>query len=314
MSHRAAHLTFLCALASIACAGPLPASFSAAAFDPVASDAPAFDARYPPRLVETRFASSGAAMNAVIYEAQGPGPHPTVLLLHGFPGFEKNLDLAQSIRRAGWNVVFFHYRGTWGSEGRFSITHVLEDVAAVVDGISAADFARDHRIDAERLVAVGHSMGGFAALVSAAELDAIRCVGSLAGANFGELARAARADPRVGAAMAASLDGWSGPVVGSSGRALVAEVVGEAERFDTLAHAATLARKPVLLVAGEGDDVTPVTGHHTPLADALQQAGAASLETSVLADADHAFSGRRIALARRVVGWLEGECESSLSR
>ena len=43
--------------------------------------------------------------------ANGQGPHPTIVLLHGFPGNEKNLDLAQSLRRAGYNVLFFHYRG-----------------------------------------------------------------------------------------------------------------------------------------------------------------------------------------------------------
>ena len=44
----------------------------------------------------------------------------TVILLHGFPGNERNLDLAQAIRRSGWNAVFFHYRGAWGSGGVFS--------------------------------------------------------------------------------------------------------------------------------------------------------------------------------------------------
>ena len=44
-------------------------------------------------------------MYSVIYIASGPGPHPTVLMLHGFPGNEKNLDLAYSFRRAGWNVL-----------------------------------------------------------------------------------------------------------------------------------------------------------------------------------------------------------------
>jgi hypothetical protein len=66
-------------------------------------------------------------MFGLIYEAPGVGPHPTALVLHGFPGNERNLDLAQAIRRAGWNAVFFHYRGAWGSEGSFGFVHVLED-------------------------------------------------------------------------------------------------------------------------------------------------------------------------------------------
>jgi len=30
-------------------------------------------------------------------------------------GNERNLDLAQDIRRAGWDVLYFDYRGSWGS-------------------------------------------------------------------------------------------------------------------------------------------------------------------------------------------------------
>jgi hypothetical protein len=46
-----------------------------------------------------------------MYRANGPGKHPTMLLLHGFPGNERNPDLAQAIRGHGWNVVYFDYRG-----------------------------------------------------------------------------------------------------------------------------------------------------------------------------------------------------------
>ena len=33
--------------------------------------------------------------------------------LHGYPGHEKNLDLAQSLRRTGFSSVIFFYRGCW---------------------------------------------------------------------------------------------------------------------------------------------------------------------------------------------------------
>src|ERR1700737_1036299 len=37
--------------------------------------------------------SHGARVNAVFYLASGAGPPPVVLLLHGFPGNEQNMDL-----------------------------------------------------------------------------------------------------------------------------------------------------------------------------------------------------------------------------
>jgi len=47
------------------------------------------------------------------------------------PGFEQNGDLGQTLRRSGWNVLIFHYRGAWGSGGTFSFANCLEDVQAV---------------------------------------------------------------------------------------------------------------------------------------------------------------------------------------
>ena len=69
--------------------------------------------------------SHGALMNALVYVAAGAGPHPAVILLHGFPGNERNLDLAQDIRRAGWDVLYFNYRGSWGTPGNFSFGHAV---------------------------------------------------------------------------------------------------------------------------------------------------------------------------------------------
>jgi len=65
--------------------------------------------------------SHGVLLNALVYIAAGAGPHPAVILLHGFPGNERNLDLAQDMRRAGWDVLYFNYRGAWGTPGDFSL-------------------------------------------------------------------------------------------------------------------------------------------------------------------------------------------------
>jgi pimeloyl-ACP methyl ester carboxylesterase len=280
----------------------------------VVRDPAVFDAQAPPLLIDTQFVSGGAKMNAIIYEAQGAGPHPTVVLLHGFPGNEKNLDVAQAVRRAGWNVVFFHYRGAWGSEGEFSFGHILEDVAAVVEAISEPTFASAHRIDSARLAVVGHSMGGFAALISGAELDSIDCVVSMAGANLGGTAKAMQANPEGVEELAGLLDSWSGPIKGPGARALIDELGRQADRFDTTLSAPALAKKRLLLLAGEIDQVTPPAQSHAPLVAALEREGAESLSERVIPNADHSFSGQRIELTREVTRWLVETCAAPDAR
>jgi pimeloyl-ACP methyl ester carboxylesterase len=278
--------------------------------DPVTRDPAAWDAEHPPRLVELRIESHGAAMNAIAYLADGPGPHPTALLLHGFPGNERNLDVAQAVRRAGWNVLFFHYRGAWGSEGDFSFTHVLEDVASAVAWTQDPANAQGLRIDPERIALVGHSMGGFAALLAGSRLDEVDCIASLAGANLASRGYAAGADPAMAQAIADQLDAWSAPLSGTSGRALLDELVAAGTDFDALTRLPALTTRKLLLVAGSLDETTPPAEHHAPLVSALEAAGAPSLRHVVL-EADHAFSQRRIALSREVVGFLTEECVPS---
>lgn len=65
------------------------------------------DADYPPALVDMNFQSHGKRLNGLVYVADGPGPHPTVLLLHGFPGNEKILTwLRISARTASMSCSF----------------------------------------------------------------------------------------------------------------------------------------------------------------------------------------------------------------
>ncbi len=279
--------------------------------DPASADPVPFDLVDPPVISELSFTVEGANLNAIVYEAQGAGPHPTVVLLHGFPGNERNLDLAQAIRRAGWNVVFFHYRGAFGSGGEFSFLHVIEDVHAVVAAIAEPEFAKAHRVDPTRLALIGHSMGGFAALVAGAELPEIDCVASLSGANLGGLGRGLGDDPERAAGFAEMFDGWSGPIKGRGGRILVEEIIDNAERFDTQSHATDLAQKKLLLVAGKRDVITPLALHHDPLIEALRDVDVKSLETFVFEQADHGYSGQRIGLARLVTGWLLSDCDAS---
>ena len=102
----------------------------------------------------------GRVLHPAFHDLKSIGP--VVLMLHGHPGGDKNMDLAEWFRRNGFTVVVFSYRGVWGSHGNYCLSHNIEDTAAVAEFIRV--HAEDWRVDPDRLFLFGHSMGGFAAL------------------------------------------------------------------------------------------------------------------------------------------------------
>src|SRR5579871_571203 len=121
---------------------------------------------------ELTIPSGGSLLQGFIYKANGPEKHPTLLLLHGYPGNERNLDLAQVVRARGWNVIYFDYRGSWGSQGQFSFTNCVEDVRNVVS--FCKKYSDSLQIDVSNIVLFGHSMGGWICLKALAEIPEIK--------------------------------------------------------------------------------------------------------------------------------------------
>ncbi len=260
------------------------------------------DPRYPPAIIETSFLSHGDRLNALAYLANGPGPHPTVLLMHGYPGTEKNLDIAQYLRRDGWNVFFFHYRGAWGSEGAFSFLNAAEDAGAALDHLR--DNAARYRADASKIAIVGHSMGGLMTLVGAANDPEISCAATLAAASMEYLMQELEDENlRVGFTEYADslimLGNHDGGNVIEQGAAFAA-------RYPLAEFVSKFSGKKLLLLAAENDDAVPLSVHEAYVA-AFSQNPDVELDSEIYAT-DHSFNSHRIAISRRIDDWLDANC------
>ena len=301
-----------------ACAEDTESANRAAAFDPVTMDAAAIDVDNPPATIELSFGSGGSSLNGHFYLANGAGPHPTIILLHGLPGNEKNLDLAQAMRRAGYNVLFFHYRGAWGSEGDYSFTHVIEDALAAGAFVRSEKAVAEYRVDPARVTYLGHSMGGFAALNAGARDKEAVCIGAMAPADLGLIA-AAFADEQQRAGFAAYMDSIGelqgdvdtankfGPLRGVDGAASTAEIIEMGKTMSNPGLAPEFAGRSVLLTAAKGDTALPPEVFHAPLAAAYAADPAINF-TQQMFESDHVYSWERIALTRTIVTWLDAEC------
>jgi pimeloyl-ACP methyl ester carboxylesterase len=276
-------------------------------YDPMVADLDVIDSQYPPAISELAIVSAGKRLPGLLYQANGAGPHPTVILLHGLPGNEKNLDIAQVLRRAGFNVLFFHYRGAWGAEGVYSFSHVVEDVAAVIAWLRVPQNAHKFRVDPARISTLGHSLGGYASLAAGSADSKLVCVGAMAAANLGVMAAGIKAgDP----AMLAFVDYADTLFMlrGFNGETLRGELQSTPMRnLDTSGFGPGLRGKSVLLVAGSEDRVTPPALMFTPVVSAYLKQPGIDLHHFQIAG-DHSFSRSRLHLTRLVLDWLRAEC------
>ncbi|WP_424682701.1 alpha/beta hydrolase family protein [Frateuria sp. YIM B11624] len=249
--------------------------------------------------------SHGKGMNALVYVAAGVGPHPAVILLHGFPGNERNLDLAQDIRRAGWDVLYFNYRGSWGTPGDFSFTHGIEDVAAALAYLRQPAVANKLRLDPARIVLVGHSMGGFMAIQAAAADPRVRAIGVISGGDLGGVyqhLRRENASANATEKMATGLahEGMA-PLHGCTADGLAQQVAAHAADWVFTAKAAALRDRNVLVVTSDDG----LADYNEAFADALRKAGDRHVTTRHLST-DHAYSDMRTDLSKTVLAWLAG--------
>jgi pimeloyl-ACP methyl ester carboxylesterase len=259
----------------------------------------------PASIVELTIVSNGDRMSGLAYLAAGKAPHPTILILHGYPGNEKNLDVAQAMRSKGWNVVFFHYRGAWGSEGEFSIVNAEQDVQNVLQYINDDSNAQRLRIDTEQVSIVGHSMGGHMAIAGLIDNPKVKCAVSYDGANMGANGYGIFADPKTSTMWKEysdslfMLNGWSGDKS-------IEEAKQHGHGLDLLPRLNKVNARPILFIAAN-TDVIPMGVHITPLVNALNTLKHNQVVLQIIED-DHSFSSSRDVLIESTADFLNANC------
>jgi acetyl esterase/lipase len=284
----------LCAASSVARTQQVPAA--------IFTDPPA-DAAHPATMTVLHIPSHGALINGLVYRPAGAGAHPTLIICHGLPGNEKNLDLAQAVRRAGWNAVTFNYRGSWGSPGVFRFAQNLEDADAVLAYIRDPANAARLGIDTQRIAMVGHSMGGWVVAHTAAHDHGYDhghdrgLIGAIliSAADMGLLGE--EPAEKLVADMADDMEG----LAGVTAQSMAEEDRANAKAFRLENTAAGLVPVPLLVLTAD-DGLAPQSD---ALVRAIEAKGGHTLTTIHVAT-DHGWSDHRIALESVIITWLAG--------
>jgi dienelactone hydrolase len=167
--------------------------------------------------------ASGDELEAWVYRPDGDGPHPAVVMAHGFAGVKAGglEPFAKRFCREGFTGIAFDYRQWGGSDGqpRFetSVPRQREDYSTVIDWAIA-----DPQIDEARVFVWGTSFAGM------------------------HVVELAATDPRLCGAIAQCplVDGLAGVTMVPPTRSLRLMAVGVADRLGSL-----LGRPPIYIKA-----------------------------------------------------------------
>jgi len=233
------------------------------------------------------FYSGGHRLVGTLFLARDDKPKPSAILLHGVPGIEKNFDLAHSLRTYGWNSLIFHYRGCWGSEGHYTFKTIPDDVVAALDYLCTSSYPQ---IDTSRLFLIGHSLGGWAAVLVASCDLRVR----------GAVTIATMADPREfhfkEQDAAKSFTPWLNGLTPSD---FITQWKELGKFTIPVYEVSKISPRPILILHGKQDEIVPVSQSERLFENALEP------RTLLIHDeADHSFVWHRQWLASQILDWL----------
>jgi uncharacterized protein len=258
------------------------------------TDPPA-DAAHPASMRVLHIPSHGVLINGLVYSPPGAGPHPTLVICHGLPGNEKNLDLAQAVRRAGWNAVTFNYRGSWGSPGVFRFAQNVQDAEAVLTFLRDPKNAAELGINTQRLAIAGHSMGGWVTALTATRDHGLIGAVLISAADMGRLGDLPH-DKAV-ALMADNMEALAGVTAES----MADEIHVHVNEFKLQNAAPGLTKTPLLVLTADDG----LASDAAALIQAINASGGKQVTSSHVAT-DHSWSDHRIALQSTILTWLAG--------
>lgn len=170
-----------------------------------------------------RVGTGEVSAEAFFAPATGEGPRPVMIYAHGNAGvIDYWVDAIAGFRDRGMGVLLVEYPGYGRSKGRPSERSVREALVAAYDRIAA-----DPRVDPERIIGFGQSLGGGA---------------------ISQLARVRPLRALILQSTFTSLEIFSDRYFAPRGLLL--------DRYDTL-QVVRHYRRPVLVIHGEGDSLIP---------------------------------------------------------
>jgi len=221
-----------------------------------------------------------------LYSPSGAKSAAAVLMLHGFPGVQQNEDIAAELCRRGMAVFMPHFRGCWGSGGRFSVPGLFEDARIALRLLS-----HYHQVDPAHIGVLGYSVGGWVALRLASQTP------------VAAVAAMAPAIPRKNGSADMEYLRRKGKVINLPSHEEIWRQYQDAARADRPdAYVPRIAPAPLLFIQGLKDNLVPPAS-----TDRLYELAGEPKQIIRFPNEGHEFQEDRPAVIAAACGWLEAQ-------
>jgi pimeloyl-ACP methyl ester carboxylesterase len=260
---------------------------------------------------------NGIILKGRFYVPDGDGIFPTVILLHGFPGGEKDvLGIGNKLSNSGFNAITFNFSGTYKSQGEYSWENCLKDIKAVYAFINHPENIHRYKIDTAFIIIGGYSNGGGMAITYAATHPEIKAVFSIAGTDLGEFLNEYTSNPETQRMLDnayARLSAPTGPIRFAKGGTLKEMIEMNFIALNPTFHlkkcAPLLAERDILLIGGWDDyfgsvENAVIDDFILPFYRNLQKVNAKLVKIIAFQD-DHSFRKSREDIANEIIEWIK---------
>jgi dienelactone hydrolase len=238
------------------------------------------------------FESEGHELIGRIYRPNEAGRFPAVAICHGFPGDNKNMDLAEELALNGVATLIFYYRGAWGSKGTYSFKGLEPSTKSAHDYLVSRPF-----VDPDSIGIIGYSMG---AIPVAARLSSDRRLKTgvfiSPAADFGLLAPSGSLE----AVISIFMNMARGKLKMLEAEEIKADLSWVLENQNPVNMIGSV-RVPIMVVVGSNDQMTP-----PDVCKLLYEEANEPKEWLLIEEANHEYSEHRVPLIDAVLGWLKG--------
>jgi uncharacterized protein len=256
--------------------------------------------------VPLSFEIEGSNISGIFFQAIAAKPTPTVILANGYPGREGDIfGLGSYLKNDGVNTYVFNYRGTWKSEGLFSITNAVNDVIKSIEFLKRIDISRKYNIDTTNITIIGYSFGGGIVLLSGKLYPPVTRIVSIAGTNLKITADKIAADTAYRRNHLQALKAGEKVIRGiMNGEEIHEWILAHKNEIDLLNTVDAISDKKILLIGGWDDNLSPIEENLIPLYRSFQRIKGSNCKIRLL-ETNHSFSNVLPELQQCILNWVK---------